>query len=153
LSSCCPSCSSTLSPISSFSSMRESSIVAHRLHGRSHDVPSPRTIHSLNHPPPYRHSAVVPPTSQFAPVQVVLGIVCYHFLLNPLHCLTHDIQSAESIVVPATLSDSSSFQPSPQAQNSMILSPVVPKLHKQHMVTAETLLPDDSISSSRCVYH
>jgi hypothetical protein len=81
--------------------------------------------------------------------------VCRSPFLNLLfELLTLLFKLAESVLVHGTLSDSASAvcQASFQHVLNMACSPVEPTFHKQLKVTAETLLPEDSSSSSRFVY-
>jgi hypothetical protein len=92
----------------------------------------------------------VPAASLFAPGQIVLGNqLCFPLLLLSSHAF---LNTSDSIVVPGTLRDTAEFQPSLEHPQITTCSPVVPIFHKQLKVTAETLLPEDSMSSSRMFY-
>jgi len=148
--------SGTLLSLSTFcSSMVDSSNFAGSSFLCNHHV-SPANPPQDLHPPEPQAQALAPPVPLFTPGKIVLGIyfVALHSVSAPSSgFVSHaSVFTAESVVVPATLSDTASLQPSLPQASSATSSPVAPKFHRQLKVTAETLLPDDSMSSSRFLY-
>jgi hypothetical protein len=140
-------CASPLN--SSISSTFASSDVSRKAPSCSHHIPANYACRSECSQSQISAVAAAP---LFAPREIVLGTqLCIPLLL--LSFLTPFLTPpSDSIVVPGTLRDTADFQPSLEHPQMTTRSPAVHIFHKQLKVTAETLLPEDSMSSSRKFY-
>jgi hypothetical protein len=139
-------CASSLN--SSISSTFASSDVSRKAPSCSHHISANYTSRSECS---QSQISAVPAASLFASGQIVLGTqLCFPLAVA---FFSHAfLNTSDSIVVPGTLRDTADFQPSLEHPQITTCSPVVPMFHKQLKVTAETLLPEDSMSSSRIFY-